>query len=282
MDYVLQLHQARDFQYTKELVKSLHFIMMRHRTDKHPGLWRPGAIYVRGGDRIVYEGPPATEVPSLVGALCNELSNNQEQDDTQLIRAAIAHLNLVFIHPFSDGNGRMARCLQTLVLARGGILNPTFSSIEEYLGLNQQAYYDVLAHVGRGRWEPHNDTLPWIRFCLTAHYVQAQNVVQRLQNVADISEAVEQLLGNRGLPERAAISLVNAALGYCIRNEDYRRDADVSIASATRDLKSIVEAHLLDAKGERRGRMYVASRHLKQLVAPFLNNKPPLDPFVEG
>jgi len=41
----------------------------------------------------------------------------------------MAHLNLVMIHPFSDGNGRMARCLQTLVLGREGILEPEFSSL---------------------------------------------------------------------------------------------------------------------------------------------------------
>ena len=46
------------------------------------------------------------------------------------IQAGMAHLNLVMIHPFRDGNGRMARCLQSLVLARGGILNPVFISIE--------------------------------------------------------------------------------------------------------------------------------------------------------
>ncbi len=46
----------------------------------------------------------------------------------------VTSLNLVLIHPFRDGNGRMARCLQTLVLAREGMVSPIFASIEEYLG----------------------------------------------------------------------------------------------------------------------------------------------------
>ena len=79
-----------------------------------------------------------------------------------MIRAAMAHLNLVMIHPFRDGNGRMARCLQTLVLAREGILSPEFSSIEEYLGRNTQAYYDVLADAGAGHWQPERDARPWV------------------------------------------------------------------------------------------------------------------------
>ena len=63
------------------------------------------------------------------------------------------------IHPFSDGNGRMGRALQTLVLARDGILSPPFSSIEEYLGAksNTEAYYDVLRTGAAGTWQPERD-----------------------------------------------------------------------------------------------------------------------------
>src|ERR1035437_6738344 len=100
-------------------------------------------------------------------------SLQSDADDDPLVRGALAHLNLVMIHPFRDGNGRMARCLQTLVLARDQILEPEFSSIEEYLGGNTESYYQVLAQVGRGRWNPTGDTRPWVRYCLQAHYVQA-------------------------------------------------------------------------------------------------------------
>ncbi len=281
MDYVLQLHRAPDFRYTKEVLQSLHFMMMRHRTEKNPGLFRAGAIYVRdeASGEIVYEGPPASDVPALVHELCSELTEADQDARTRMIRAAMAHLNVVMIHPFADGNGRMARCLQTLVLARGGVLNPTFSSIEEYLGRNQQAYYDVLSKVGKGRWSPRQSALPWIRFCLTAHYRQARSVARRLERVAAISEEVERLLERSGLPERAGVSVVNAALGYKIRNESYRNDADVSMASATRDLAALVEARLLVAHGERRGRYYVASEPLRSVAARYISRRAIEDPF---
>ncbi|NIA03686.1 MAG: hypothetical protein GWP12_04075 [Nitrospirae bacterium] len=76
----------------------------------------------------------------LVAALNEDVS-----DIPSMVRAGMAHLNLVMVHPFKDGNGRMARALQTLVLARERILAPQFSSIEEYLGRNTPAYYGVLA-----------------------------------------------------------------------------------------------------------------------------------------
>lgn len=67
------------------------------------------------------------------------------------------------IHPFRDGNARMARALQTLVLARDAVVEPTFSSIEEWLGNNTEDYYRVLAATGEGSWQPENDTRTWLK-----------------------------------------------------------------------------------------------------------------------
>src|SRR2546430_8694489 len=116
-------------------------------------------IYVRREptEAIGYEGPNAAAVPSLMKTLVKSLA---AQDEPPLVAAAMAHLNLVMIHPFKDGNGRMARCLQTLVLARENIVAPVFSSVEEYLGRNTEAYYSVLSDVGRGAWNPSNDARP--------------------------------------------------------------------------------------------------------------------------
>ena len=107
---------------------------------KHPGQWRPGSISVINEDsgQVVYQGPDVEWVPDLMDELIETL--RQESNTPVIVSAAMAHLNLTMIHPFSDGNGRMARALQTLVLARQGTPNPIFSSIEEWLGRNRQAY----------------------------------------------------------------------------------------------------------------------------------------------
>jgi len=191
----------------------------------------------------------------------------------------MAHLNLVMVHPFSDGNGRMSRCIQTLVLARGGVLDPTFCSIEEYLGRNTLAYYASLAEVGAGSWHPERSAMPWIRFCLSAHYIQAETARRRLEFTAQVGEHVENLLQKIGLPDRAAVSLTNAVLGFRVRNESYRREADVSQALASRDLKALSDAGLLDPFGAKRGRFYRAGAELTVLAK--LKSKAPRvrDPF---
>lgn len=83
------------------------------------------------------------------------------------VRAAMAHLNLVSIHPWRDGNGRMSRCLHTLLLARDGVLAPEFSSIEEWIGTstaNTGRYYNAL-QTTRATWDPDADAHDWVRFC---------------------------------------------------------------------------------------------------------------------
>jgi len=182
-----------------------------------------------------------------------------------MVRAAMAHLNLVMIHPFSDGNGRMARCLQTVVLAREGIIDPWFSSIEEYLGANNQAYYDVLGSIGRGTWSPQNDARPWLHFCLTAHYRQAKTLLKRSREMQRIWDEIEQIVAASSLPERVQLVLSDATLGYRVRNATYRSAADISETLASRDLKLLVERGLLIPDGTNRGRSYLGSQVLKDI-----------------
>ena len=264
MTYVLQLSNDPAARVDEGLLKALHFMMIKHDLRKNPGRWRPGPIWVRRDpdDEIVYEGPSSDEVPPLIASMIDEL----ERDDAPvLVRAAMAHLNLVMIHPFSDGNGRMARALQTLVLAREQIVAPVFSSIEEYLGRNTQAYYAVLAQVGQGAWNPDHDARPWLRFCLTAHYRQARTHLRRVQEVEELWVACVELAERNRLPERAAAGLMDAAYGLRVRNSRYRASIDFSLAgeiselTASRDLKAMVDAGLLTPVGERRGRFYVAN-----------------------
>jgi len=287
MTYVLRLAEDPHFRFDASLIRSLHFMMLRYDLPKHPGAWRPGAIFFRDERRgeVVYEGPDSEQIPDLIDELVAWLGDglrNESDPTSSMLRAAMAHLNLVLIHPFSDGNGRMARCLQTLVLARAGVLDPTFCSIEEYLGRNTDTYYAVLAEVAGGSFQPARDARPWIRLNLTAHFRQATTTLQRQREIALIWEEVEAEAMRSGLPERACASLVEAAFGYRVRNPSYREHTDVSALVASRDLKLLVEAGLLETVGERRGRYYVASERLRDLRTRHARRSHIADPFDDA
>lgn len=290
MTYVLQLADEEDFEYSKRLFKSLHFLMTNYRLSSRPGLWRLGEVYVRKDDtgEIVYEGADIDLVPGLMEMLADSL--NQDDGTPPLVRAGMAHLNLVMIHPYKDGNGRMARCLQSLVLAREGVpLSPAFLSIEEYLGRNTQDYYAVLAAVGGGEWQPHRDARQWMRFILTAHLHQARTMVQRIHESEDLWTRLEVMVEEHGLIDRCLIGMFDAAVGLRVRNATYRAafeemGEDIPETTATRDLRQMVEAGLLTARGEKRGRYYIAAEPLREARADVLENRDPdmfLDPFAD-
>lgn len=284
MTYVLQVAQDDAPTVDEGLLKALHFMMLKHDLAKSPGRWRPGYIGVRREEtgEIVYEGPDADAVPQLIAAMLGQLGADE---GPVVIRAAMAHLNLVMIHPFRDGNGRMARCLQTLVLAREQIVAPVFSSIEEYLGRNTQAYYDVLAEVGQGAWNPHHSARPWVRFCLTAHYRQAKTHLRRVEEIEELWRRCSTLAERHRLPERTIAGLVEAALGFRLRNAFYRDLTEtgsgdtISELSASRDLRAMVDAGLLTPVGERRGRYYLASPQVRELHERVRASRPPRDEY---
>jgi Fic family protein len=268
MTYVLQLARDPHFTYSDGLIRSLHFMMLRHDMTRSPGLWRPGPVFVHyePTGQTVYEGPNAELVPALMAELVADLQASTGAP--ALVRAAMAHLNLVMVHPFRDGNGRLARILQSLVLAREGILAPEFASIEEYLGRDTQAYYEMLAETGGGAWHPERDTRAWVRFCLTAHLRQARTLSQRVEQSERLWSLLEAEVARLGLPDRTIVALFDAAQGFRVRNSQYQTHADVSEYTGGRDLKRLVEAELLEPRGEKRGRFYVGHPRLLALTEP--------------
>jgi len=265
LTYVLQTHDDPYFELNAQVIKSLHFMMLSYDLTKMPGQWRPGAIMVirDPGGELVYEGPDAELVPDLMNELVASLRPASQIDP--IVQGAMAHLNLTMIHPFKDGNGRMARALQTLVIARGGVLSPVFCSIEEWLGRNTDAYYRILEETGRGKWRPENNALPWVRFCIRAHYQQAATLIQRTRAISRASDEIDKIIKKEGLMERMAMSLIDATFGFKVRAGLYQKDNNVSDVVASRDLRRLCDAGLLQPVGEKRGRYYVAAPSLKEI-----------------
>lgn len=279
LTYVLQLADDGDVAIDATLLRSLHYMMVRYDLTKRPGRWRKGDVYVRrdSDDVIVYEAPDSSRVELLVRELIESLDDH---DGPVLVRAAMAHLNLVMIHPFKDGNGRMARCLQTMVLAREKIVAPVFSSIEEQLGRTTLPYYDVLERVGQGSWHPENDARPWVRFCLNAHYQQGQRTLWRVREAEELWDRCEALAQEFKVTARCVGPLSDAARNRKIRNWSYRSTVEesegfqIDVATASRDLRSLVNAGLLIPQGETRGRFYVAGDRLRMERAEVRAHRP--------
>ena len=282
MDYILQRRQSPSFTISEDVLLAVHFMICKSDSRARPGQYRPGWVGVRDartGD-VVHEGVDRDQLEPLIHELLNYV--NEAQIESIFLRAAMTHLNLVMLHPFTDGNGRSARCIHTAALASDGIVAPPFSSIEEYIGHNQQEYYEVLAEVGGGGWNPLRSAKPWVRFCLTGHYRQVQTLLRRTRELERVYAEMIELVRTNGLPERSAMGLLQAAVGSRVRNGSYRISADVSKNLASRDLKALVDADLLVPEGEKRGRFYIASRRVAEIRHRLRLPRNIHDPFAEG
>jgi len=277
LTYVLNVATEPGFTIDEAVLRSMHFMLLDHDLAKAPGRYRTNEIFVHDDRRglTVYEGPDGAVVPELMRALSESLTTTSSDDP--LVRAAMAHLNLVMIHPFRDGNGRMARALQTMVLAQDQVVEPTFSSIEEWLGNNTQDYYDVLAATGRGSWQPQNDATLWVKFNLRAHHMQAQTMRRRFDEAETQWRAIDELLATHGLNDRLGAAIFDALLGLRVTRPSYVKLTGLDERTATRDLVHAAELGLLEAHGERRGRHYLAGAPLREIREHLRSQRAPLD-----
>ena len=260
MTYVRSLHDGADFEYSKGLLNALHWMLQGHRhTPRKPaGQWRAGQVYVtdpRNPRVAAYTAPDATSVGGLMAELIAWL--NTDDGSHPLIRAAMAHLHLVSIHPWADGNGRMSRSLQTLIIAREGVLAPEFSSIEAWLGMpgNTWEYYRELQRRG-ATYQPDQDVSGWVRFNLTAYHQQAQTVQHRMDQSAAVWELLTSFADEAGLDARMVSALHDVAIDGRVRRARYEQAEGLTLQQAQRDLRNLVTAGLLTSVGRTRARTY--------------------------
>jgi Fic family protein len=280
LGYVLAMRDDDYAAFDTTEIRAMHYMMLSHDHTKWPGRYRAGPIYVHDErhDQVVYEGPDADDVPALMDALVDSLHTGLSLDP--VVRSAMAHLNLVMIHPFRDGNGRMARALATSVLTRSDIGEPEFSSIEEWLGANTDDYYSSLAHTGHGHWAPRDNARLWLSFNLRAHHMQAQTVARRVEEAGITWIELDRLVAEHHLPERTTDAMFDAVLGYRVRRATYLKHAEVTEQTATRDLAVLATQGILIPQGNGRGRYYIAGEPIRQIQEHRRERRAPLlDPY---
>lgn len=116
-----------------------HGILMAGLIDT-PGAFRSGGVGVMAGARLVHLAPPAGRVPGLMNNLFSWIEST---DEHPLIASSVFHYEFEFIHPFADGNGRIGRLWQSLILSRW---NPLFANlpVESIVYQHQAEYYEAL------------------------------------------------------------------------------------------------------------------------------------------
>lgn len=161
-----------------------HRLMMDGLVDR-PGAFRSGSVGIAKGNTVVHLAPPADRVPGLMNELLAWLKST---DNHPIIASCVFHYELEFIHPFADGNGRMGRLWQTLILSDW---KPAFAylPVEDVIRQRQQQYYDTLAACDKVA-----DSSQFIEFFLIA-FLDTLKGTQSKQVVSDpVSDPVKALI----------------------------------------------------------------------------------------
>jgi Fic family protein len=161
-----------------------HGLMMKALTN-HAGVFRPGGVGVYRGEQLIHMAPPADRVEHLVGDLFRWLATT---DLHPLIASSILHYEIEFIHPFSDGNGRLGRLWQSLALSQWHV-NLAYLPVESLIRDRQADYYEALGAADRLA-----EATPFVDFMLQVVRETLNAPMQTDQVSAQVSDQVKSLV----------------------------------------------------------------------------------------
>ncbi len=240
----------------KELLQ-IHSLTTEKLLPSHQlGTYRILPVTVRGvvEGEVVGRPPLPVEVPYQMEDFWRWLANIHPIEMHPVIKAAVTHYELVRIHPFIEGNGRVSRAFALLVLASGGYNFKHFFSIEEYFDRNLQDYYVALASV-----EKHNgDLTEWVEFFTEALSIELSKLKERVRRLS-VDMALKSKLGKQiALSERQVALMESLEIREELTMADARSVLPmVSDDTILRDLISLVEKKLIRKKGKTKGARYL-------------------------
>jgi Fic family protein len=237
-------------------ILQIHWQLMSgiHDTHIQPGKYRTTSNYVEDQGIRVYEPPSHIDVPILMREFSEWLMAEQQQ--SPVIKAGIAHLHLVAIHPFVDGNGRTARLLATLLLQKSGYGFRKLLSLDAYYQFRRDKYIDALRTSLGKIYDPGYESTKWLEFFTQSIILQAGTLENKLTNWRIEVEKVHQNLKKSGLNDRQIDGLIYASrMGYLTR-KNYAEITNVSPITASRDIAEMVKKDLLKPEGKARNLKY--------------------------
>lgn len=215
----------------------------------------PGA-YRKGSNQVGrFQPPDQGDVPSLMRSFALWL-RNEDDEPNPIIKAAIAHLHLVAIHPFWDGNGRTARGLETLLLQRSIFGFRKLLSLESVLLDLKDDYFSSIERSLGSTFTPDYDATPWLEFSTMALEICSDQLVAKTADWQRMMQQARNLWDAKGWPQRHADGYAFAVQSGRLSRSDYIEITGVSAATASRDLAELVEAGVLVAEGKTRSRIY--------------------------
>ena len=213
-----------------------------HRIDT--GCYRDGEMQVVSGpmgkEKIHFQAPPAKVVKKEMNVFLDWF--NEETDIDGVLKAAIAHFWFIIIHPFDDGNGRIARAISDMLLARSEESSQRFYSLSNQILTEKKKYYEILQKVQHSS----GDITEWLEWFLNCLYRSLENTEETLKRVLIKSDFwdkhKETILNSR---QRLIINKLFDGFDGKLKSSKWAKIAKCSADTALRDIKDLIEKGIL-------------------------------------
>jgi len=255
IDFIDEEAKRKIEKITELLIKKLHRII----TDKilfpeQTGEYRIKQVIIRNSatGEITFRPPAPIEVPFLMREFIYWL-NKENQDIHPVLKAGITHHELVRIHPFIDGNGRVARVLATLILFLGGYDIRRFFSLEEYYDKDAASYYHNLQKASQG------DLTAWLEYFTFGASVEFEKIKEKILKLSKDVKLKEKIGGQQIFLTERQVKLIEYIqdVGYIQNKMFVTLFPDISEDTVLRDLQDLIKKGIIKKVGSTKSARYL-------------------------
>jgi len=259
MEFVDKLQVINDtLQVDENLIKKLHVMTVEKvlSPDKC-GEYRKSQVVIKNNQtgEVTFRPPPAISVPFQIRDLIAFINSSNSQDIHPVLRSGIVHYEFVRIHPFVDGNGRVARALSTLLLFQEGYDIRKFFSLEEYFDRDAGTYYSSLQSVLK------SDGMQnvWLTYFTEGLAIELTKVKEKVERISIDGKLRSKLGGKPLLLTDRQLKIIEyiQETGFLQNNAFKQLFPFVSEDTVLNELKSLVKSGIVRKQGATKAAKYI-------------------------
>jgi len=246
--------RTQETKYNEELIKEIHKLTVEKiLVQEQCGVFRKTQVVVKNSTtgEISFRPPMAVAIPFQIRNLMEFVESAQDEDIHPVLKSGIVHYELVRIHPFLDGNGRVARALAILILYQDGYDIRKFFSLEEYFDKDAAKYYEALQSVEKND----GDLTHWLEYFTLGLSIELSKIREKVESISVDAKIKEKLGGLPILltPRQLKIIEYIQKIGY-LQNQAFEQLFPmVSEDTVLNEIKALVKSGIIKKHGVTKG-----------------------------
>lgn len=256
MDYIEEEANKKIDRISELIVKKIHRLVTEKILPvEQIGEYRLKQVIIRNSQtgEVTFRPPPSIEIPFLMREFLYWVNKDNKTEMHPVLKAAIAHHEMVRIHPFIDGNGRVARSISTLILFLGGYDIRRFFSLEEYYDRDAVTYYEYLQKASAG------DLTAWLEYFTYGAAIEFEKIKEKILKLSKDAKLKKQIGGKQIFLTERQIRIIEylQEAGFLQNRAFDSIFPEVSEDTVLRDIQDMIKNKLIKKIGSTKSARYV-------------------------